>query len=117
MLYHHSLGLAARYYPDRPGLSCDGRHATFRELAARVDRIAAELHQRGFRPGDRLAMLMPNSAEYIELVLACSKLGVISVPLNIRYAQAELDEVLEDAKPRGLIRDRGLPQPSERLEW
>jgi len=117
MLYRHSLGLAARYYPDRPALSYNGRHATFRELAARVDRIAAELHQRGFRPGDRLAMLMPNSAEYVELVLACSKLGVISVPLNIRYAQAELDDVLEDAEPRGLVRDRNLPQPSKRLEW
>jgi long-chain acyl-CoA synthetase len=117
MLYNHSLGLAARYYPDLPALSYTGYRATFRELAARVERIATDLHQRGFRSGDRLAMLMPNNAEYIELVLACCRLGVISVPLNIRYAQAELDDVLEDAKPRGLVRDRNLAQPSERLEW
>jgi long-chain acyl-CoA synthetase len=117
MLYHHTLGLAARYYPDRPALNSGGRHVTFRELAARVEQVAAELHQRGFRPGDRLAMLMPNSAEYVELVLACCRIGVISVPLNIRYAQAELDDVLDDAKPRGLVRDRNLPQPSKRLEW
>ena len=50
--------------------------------------------------GDRLAILLPNGPEYIELVYACSWLGVIVVPINTRLAPVEIDRVLADANPR-----------------
>ena len=54
------------------------------------------------RAGDRLAMLLPNEPEYLELIYACSWLGVIAVPVNARSSAAEIDRVLADASPRGL---------------
>ena len=117
MIYVHSLGRASRYYPGRPALAQDGTCLTFLELHARVAAIAAALSGHGFEAGDRLALLLPNGLEYIELVYACAWLGVITVPLNTRLSQAEIDRVLADANPHGIVRHSSLPVPSMRLQW
>jgi acyl-CoA synthetase (AMP-forming)/AMP-acid ligase II len=117
MIYIHSLGRASRYYPERTALAQDGTYLTFRELQARVGAIAAALRGLGFEAGDRLALLLPNGPEYIELVYACAWLGVIAVPLNTRLSAAEIDRVLEDANPHGLVRHSSLPAPTVRLPW
>ena len=115
MIYVHSLGRGARYFstwtafaPDRVGLS-------FSELDRRVKGIAAALSAHGFTAGDRLALLLPNSPEYIELVYACAWLGVIAVPINTRLSVAEIDRILADATPHGLIRHSSLPAPTVKL--
>ena len=111
MIHTHSLGRAARYYPERTALASNGTRSTFREVHDRVAGIAASLKSLGFEAGDRLAILLPNEPEYIELVYACAWLGVIAVPLNTRLAPTEIDHVLADATPRGLIRHSSLPIP------
>ena len=80
MIYFHSLGRAFRYYPQRAALDVDGAAVSFKALHARVRNVAAALAANGFAAGDRLALLSPNSPEYIELVYACSWLGVTAVP-------------------------------------
>ena len=117
MIHTHSLGRAARYFAGRPALASGGRRSTFRELRDRVASIAAALHRHGFAAGDRLALLLPNECEYIELVYACAWLGVIAVPLNTRLTAVELDHVLTDASPRGLIRHSSLPVPTVQPPW
>jgi len=117
MIYTHSIGRALQYFPQHTALLRDERTVPFLELDIRVRRTAAALQGRGFLSGDRLAFLMPNSADYIELVYACSLLGVIAVPINTRYAGAEIDRLLEDARPRGLIRHSNSPAPTVSLEW
>ena len=117
MIYTHSLGRAARYYPERTALSSGGTRSTFRELHDRVASIAAALSRHGFGVGDRLAILLPNELEYIELLYACSWLGVIAVPLNTRLSATEIDSILADASPRGLIRHSSLPAPTVQLSW
>ena len=115
MIYIHSLGRASRFYADRTALAPGGARITFRELHKRVQGIAAALSKLGFRVGDRLALLLPNGPEYIQLVYACSLLGVIVVPLNTRLSLAEIDRVLADASPHGLVRHSSLPVPTVRL--
>ncbi len=117
MIHTHSLGRAARYFGGRPALATGGRRSTFRELRDRVASIAAGLHSHGFEAGDRLALLLPNECEYIELVYACAWLGVIAVPLNTRLTAVELDHVLTDARPRGLIRHSSLPDTTVQPPW
>jgi len=117
MIHAHALGRAVRFYPERLALASDARRSTFRELHDRVGRIAASLKRHGFGVGDRLALLLPNEADYIELVYACAWLGVIAVPLNTRLSATEIDRVLADANPRGLIRDGSMAAPTVRLPW
>jgi long-chain acyl-CoA synthetase len=117
VIYTHSLGRASRYYPKRTALAPGGTRLTFRELDERVANVAAALSRLGFEAGDRLAFLLPNGPEYIELVYACSWLGVIAVPLNTRLSAVEIDRVLTDATPHGLVRHSSLPVPTVRLPW
>ena len=115
MIYIHSLGRASRFYADRTALAPGGTRLTFRELHERVQGIAAALSKLGFRVGDRLGLLLPNGPEYIQFVYACSLLGVIVVPLNTRLSLAEIDRVLADANPHGLVRHSSLPVPTVRV--
>jgi long-chain acyl-CoA synthetase len=117
MIYTHSVGRALQYFPQHTALLREGRAVTFLELDVRVRQIAAVLRRRGFLSGERLAFLMPNGPEYIELIYACSLLGVIAVPINTRYAAAEIDRLIKDARPRGLIRHSKFSAPTIRLEW
>src|SRR5215813_2107116 len=117
MIYTHSLGRAARYYPERTAFASGGKRITFRELDDRVAGLAAALARHGFGVGDRLALLLPNGPEYIELVYACAWLGETAVPLNTRLSQVEIDRVLADATPHGIVRHSTLPAPTVRLPW
>src|SRR5262252_4858220 len=115
MIYSHSLGRALQYYPEKTALALNGNRLSFRQLHQRVGRIAAALSKEGFKAGDRLALLLPNEAEYVELIYACAWLGLIVVPLNTRLSEKEIDHVLVDATPRGLIRHSSLAAPTVRL--
>src|ERR1700678_4710250 len=117
MIYVHSLGRALRFYPGRAALARDGRLLTFRELHTRVEGIAATLTSHGFGVGDRLALLLPNGPDYIELIYACSMLGVIAVPLNTRLSTKEIERVLEDPRPHGIVRHSSLAVPQVQLSW
>ena len=117
MIHWHSLDRAARYYAQRTALASEGRRSTFRELHDRVAGLAALLARRGVSKGERLALLLPNEPEYIELVYACSWLGAIAVPLNTRLSATEIDRVLADATPRGLIRHSSMPEPTAPVPW
>ncbi|HLK64292.1 MAG TPA: AMP-binding protein [Bryobacteraceae bacterium] len=112
MIYTHSLGRAARYYPEQIAVADAGKRTTFRELQDRVRGIAAGLRKHGFEAGDRLAILLPNEPDYLEWIYACAWLGVIVVPLNTRLSVTEIDHILADAAPRGLIRHSSLPAPT-----
>jgi long-chain acyl-CoA synthetase len=118
MIYVHSMGRAVRYYPHQPALTLSNEsRVTFTQLHDRVKRLVVALVANGFAASDRLALLLPNSPEYIELVYACSWLGVTAVPINARLSAAEIDRVLLDAKPRGLVRHSSLPKPTVQLSW
>jgi long-chain acyl-CoA synthetase len=112
VIYVHSMGRAIRFYPNQPALSLGKSRITFSQLHDRVKRIATTLSQAGFTRRDRLAVLLPNGPEYIELVYACSWLGIIVVPINTRLSAVEIDHVLADSTPRGLVRHSALPAPT-----
>src|SRR3954463_677802 len=116
-MHYYSLGRAARYFPNRAALASGGTRSTFRELHDRVGRIAAALTKHGFKARDRLAILLPNEPDYIEFVYACAWLGVTAVPLNTRLSVKEIDGILDDAKPRGLIHHSSLPVPTAQVSW
>ena len=88
---------------DRTALEWRGRSFTFGELDTRSNRLAQLLAARGLRAGDRLAVYLANRIEWIDLYLACVKLGVIVVPVNILYRGREMAHILRDADPAALV--------------
>jgi long-chain acyl-CoA synthetase len=117
VIYAHSLGRASRDYADQTACVSGATRLTFRELHERVRKIAGALRAEGLTRGDRLALLLPNGVEYIELIYACAWLGVAAVPLNTRLSVVEIDRILRDAQPLGLIRHSSLPTPTVAVPW
>lgn len=76
---------------------------TFGEIDARSDRVARLLQSRGLAAGDRLGLLLANRVEFIDLVLASLKLGVILVPINILYREREISHIVVDAEPKIVV--------------
>ncbi|BCO39211.1 ATP-dependent acyl-CoA ligase [Mycobacterium paraintracellulare] len=68
--------------PDRPFVQCDSGWISLAELDHRSDSMAAALQGLGVGVGDRVAVILPNSIEYIVLVYAIAKAGAVQVPVN-----------------------------------
>ncbi|HVS33327.1 MAG TPA: acyl-CoA synthetase [Thermoanaerobaculia bacterium] len=88
---------------DEVALEWGGQRLTFGDLERRSNRVAHALTARGFVKGDRLCVYLANRVELIDLFLACIKLGVIFVPINILYREREIAHITGDAAPRMLI--------------
>lgn len=104
-LFDHSLlGRAAQV-----GLEFNGREYTFGEIEARSNRMANVLAARGLEKGDRLCVYLSNCVEFIDLFLACVKLGVIFTPVNILYREREITHIVNDCEPKAVVADSALP--------
>ncbi len=91
-------------YPDGPFLKEEEERAfTNREFNERVNRMAHALTAWGVGRGERIAALMTNTSEFLEIFFACAKTGAIMAPLNFRLAVPELAYILRDCAPRVLI--------------
>lgn len=77
-----------------------------------VDQIAANLANLGVVKGDRIAILLRNSAAFIEILLATARIGAIAVPINVREQTPELAFVLDHSAAKVLVHESDL---SERL--
>ncbi len=80
-----------------------GQRLTYRELNAYANRCANVLSDLDLRAGDRVALLMQNSVEFVGLFYGAAKLGLVVVPLNTRLAAAELAFILSDSGARVLL--------------
>ncbi len=100
------LARSARTASGREALICDTNRYTYDEFLSRCRRLSTVLTQLGTVPGDRVAVLAFNSAEYVELYCTISASGRVQVPLNFRWAEPELAYALEDSGARVLFCDR-----------
>jgi malonyl-CoA/methylmalonyl-CoA synthetase len=103
LLHLFDLSLIGRR--DKAALEFEGREFTFGQIEVRSNRVAHWLQHRGFVTGDRLCVYLANCVEMIDLYLACVKLGVIFVPVNILYRDREMAHIRGDAEPREWIDD------------
>ena len=76
---------------------------TFAELNERSNRIANALTAAGVRKGERVALLLMNSAEFMEAYFGLAKIGAVVVPLNWRLVADELEFILKDAGATRLV--------------
>ena len=94
----------------------EGHHFTFRELDSRCRRLAAVLHSKGAKPGDRIAVLAANTNHHLESYVAIPAAGFVIVPLNTRHAGPELEYAVKDAEVKILLTDRDPGELRELVE-
>src|SRR5690606_36775662 len=105
----HEQGLAdlwhvlADDYGDLTAVSCGDRSRTWSELEERAARFAGYLRVAGLAPGDRVAVGLRDSVEYLAVLFGLFKAGLTPVNLNVRYRAAELRHLLVDSGARGLV--------------
>jgi acyl-CoA synthetase (AMP-forming)/AMP-acid ligase II len=113
MNLHGVLATAAATWPRRTALidvdAPDGeRRISYDELWGRVRRLSAGMQALGLKPGERVAMLIGNSWEYVATFFAASAAGLISVPMNTRLLENELAHMVRDSGARLLIAQESL---------
>ena len=81
---------------------------TYAELADEVNRVSRAYLALGVQPGDRVAIWVPNRAEYILALLGAQNIGVAIVPLNTRYRGHEARTILERSRATALVTVQGF---------
>lgn len=95
----------ARNTPAKLAVIDDRRSLTYARLWGRVCRLANALKHHGIQPGDRVAILMTNSAAYVELYQAIALLGAAAVPLNYRFVDREIEFIINHSEAKALVLD------------
>ena len=85
------------------GVRCGGRFSTYPDLFARALRASSGLHELGIGAGDRVALLLRNSLEFLEASIATAPLGASAVPINWHWRGEEIAHVLRDSGAKVLM--------------
>ncbi|MEJ2164788.1 MAG: long-chain fatty acid--CoA ligase [Desulfobacterales bacterium] len=87
-------------HPHKTAVIFEENRISYLQLYEKVNKVSCWLQSLGIEKGDRVAVMLSNCPEFIELFLACSTLGALFVPVNFRLAAPELDYTLTNSCPR-----------------
>ena len=90
-------------WANRPAIIFYGNKITYKELRQKVDRLANALAGLGIKKGDRVALLLLNSPEYVVSYYAVIKAGGVVTPISPVYVSSEIKHQLEDSGAEVLI--------------
>jgi long-chain acyl-CoA synthetase len=97
--------------PDKVALREGERKLTYRGLVERMDRVSnGSLHDLGLRPGDRTALLSPNTIEFVEIVCGLAEAGAPPALINSRASASEVKFICEDAGSSVLFVHKSLEE-------
>jgi len=102
------LSESAHSFPDRPAAISAQGQLTYAQLDAASDRVAASLAADGIRPGDRVALQLPNIPQFLMSYFGILKAGAVAVPLNVMLKAPEVAYHLGDSGARLLITWEGI---------
>ncbi len=99
------LKINARHFPSTTALKDRDRSFTYPETNSRVNRLSHSLLGLGLKKGDKVAVLLENCIEIIEIYLAVAKTGIIIVPMNFRLVGKDVDYIVNNSDAKALIVD------------
>lgn len=105
MVIGELLGNNAHRFPDRTALVWEDRRISWAELNNRANRLANGLIHRGLAPGTRVAFLLDNRPEIIELYFAIAKAGAIACPILSSSVGREVASIVNNVKAEALFVD------------
>ncbi|MFQ5709031.1 MAG: AMP-binding protein [bacterium] len=90
-------------FEDKAAIVFGEHFISYRRLFDAIERLASSLSNLGVRKGDRFAIMLPNLPQFVICYFALLKLGVAVIPVNTRFKETEVQFILEDARPRGVV--------------
>lgn len=91
--------------PDKTWIATEDYRLTFAEVDALSNRMAHGFLSQGLEPGETMLFMLPDVADYVATWVACSKTGIVEVPVNTAYRGDILVHVINDSRARVLICD------------
>ena len=105
------LAETVRRYGEKTAIVLGDRRLSYAGLDDASNKIANALIKIGVNKGDRVAMLLPNSLEFVIIYFGIVKAGGIAVPLDTRYKVDELASLFDDCQPKVLLADSPFLKP------
>jgi acyl-CoA synthetase (AMP-forming)/AMP-acid ligase II len=91
------LAQNARKTPEKLAIECEGRSYTYKQFNEEVNKLAHGLLSLGIRKGERVALMMKNSDQFVFAFFAGAKIGAVIVPVNFRLTAFEVHYILEQS--------------------
>ncbi|BBW99204.1 hypothetical protein BST36_14725 [Mycolicibacterium moriokaense] len=107
--------LVAQAIPQRQALVAGSSRLTYQQLDDRAGRLGAHLLEVNVQPGQHVAILAWNRAEWVESMLACFKIRAVPVNVNYRYVDSEIRHLLSDSQAVAVIAERSFVPTIDRL--
>lgn len=104
----HLVSHNARFRPDHLAAVFEQERLTWRQFHARVARVANVLRELGIRPGEKVATVMTNCRELLEIYWAVPSIGAVLVPLSPLLMPAGLAGLARDSDAKCLITQRAM---------
>lgn len=101
--FYAILARQAEAHPDRVALVDHRGRVTYGELLARVNRVAAGLHELGVGPGDVVTIQLPNRAEFAYVFFACERVGAVANQVGPDYRSREMEYILKFSESRAYV--------------
>jgi acyl-CoA synthetase (AMP-forming)/AMP-acid ligase II len=98
-----ALPVNAKKFPTTVALKDKDRSFTYPETNRRVNKLAHSLLSLGLKKGDKVAVLLENCIEIVEVYLATAKTGLVIVPINFRLIGPEVEYIVNNSDARVLI--------------
>src|SRR6266852_5098055 len=99
----HFVDAPASSHPGRPAIVGEPREVTYGELAALANRAGNALRAQGVSRGDRVLIVLPDSAEFVAAFFGAAKIGAVAVPVNPFARSSDYIHYLENSEPRAVI--------------
>ena len=97
------LAANSKKYPNKIALKDSRTQRSFPELELRTNKIANAFLDFGIQQGDKLAILLNNSIEFMEIYIAAAKMGAIVVPINFRLVDREIHYIVDNSDATAII--------------
>lgn len=118
------LAVMSRKYPNHEGIVTPSERVTYSEWNEAVNRFAHSLEDLGVKKGDKVALQMPNTKEFLIAYVAVQRIGALSVPINARLIGQEVMYILDDSDASVFITQelifeqvRHLPEQSSEIKF
>ncbi|MBM7577823.1 class I adenylate-forming enzyme family protein [Jeotgalibacillus terrae] len=112
------VAFQARKYGGRDALRFMGNGMTYGELNQKVNQFSQGLKQQGIQKGDKVALFLPNTPEFVIAYISVQRLDAVVVPVNVKLTAEELAYILDHSDAKALIvhewvegAAKGLPSP------
>src|SRR6266550_2599335 len=115
----HFLEAPAASHPERPAIVGEPGEVTCGELAALANRTGNALRAQGICRGERVLIVLPDSAEFVAAFFGAAKIGAVAVPVNPFARSSDYIHYLENSQPGAAIvhSDLGFGGVCGRLFW